>query len=60
MTSKQRSQNEFITQVVAEAARVAIQTMATARTSRQDNAGPKMGGPIMKQPTFTWSAKEKQ
>ena len=46
-------------QVVAEAARVAIQTMATASTSRQGNAGPKMIRPMMKQPTFNWSTKDK-
>ena len=36
MASEQISQNEFITQAVAEAAKVMIQTMATASTPRQD------------------------
>ena len=38
MASKHVSQNEFIAQAVAAAARVAIQTMTTTCTSRQDNA----------------------
>ena len=59
MASEQISQNEFIMQAVAKAAWVVMQTMATAGTSRQDNAGPKMNGPITKQPTFNWSAKDK-
>ena len=41
MGSEQISQNKFIIQAVAKAARVAIQTMAAAGTSRQDNAGTK-------------------
>ena len=52
MASEQISQNEFITQAVAKAARVTIQTMAMANTSRQYNAGLKMSRSIMKQPTF--------
>ena len=60
MTSKQISQNEFIAQAVAEAARVAIQTMATTGMARQENAEIKMSGPILKQPTFNWKAEDKQ
>ena len=59
MASKQISQNKFVTQAVAKAARAAIQTMATTGTSRQDKAGLKMNGLIMKQPTFNWNAKNK-
>ena len=59
MASKQIGQNKFLMQAVAEGARVAIQTMATACTSRQDNAGLNMSGPIMKQPRFNWNAKDK-
>ena len=59
MASEQISQTEFITQAVVEAARVAIQTMAMASTTRQDNTGLKMSGSIMKQPTFNWNAKDK-
>ena len=59
MASKQISQNDFITQAVAEAARVAIQTMAVASTQRQGNRGLKMCGSIMKQSMFNWNVKEK-
>ena len=56
MASKQISQNKFITQAVAKAAKAAIQTMAMASTSRQANVGLKMSVSIMKQPTFNWNA----
>ena len=46
-------------QAVTEAARVGIQTMAAAGTSRQGNSGLKMSRSIMKQPTFNWNAKDK-
>ena len=46
MASEQTSHNEFITKTVAEAARVAIQTMAMTSTPRQDNTGLKMSGSI--------------
>ena len=46
-------------QTVAKAASAVIQIMATASTSRQDNAGAKMSGPIRKQPMFNWSTKDK-
>ena len=58
MASKQISQTKFIMQAVAKAARVAIHTTATAGTSKQDNTGPKMSGPIMEQPMFDWHAKD--
>ena len=45
--------NEVITTAVAEATRVAIQTMAEAWEERMHNiSGPKIGSPTMKQPTF--------
>ena len=59
MASEQINHNEFIAQAVAKAARVAVQTMAMASTSRQDNAGLKMSGSIMRQPMFNWNAKYK-
>ena len=59
MANKQISQSEFIVQTVAKVARVAIQTMAAASTSRQDNAGLKTSRSIMRQPTFNWSTKDK-
>ena len=36
MASEQISQNEFIAQAVAEATRIAIQTMATTGMARQE------------------------
>ena len=59
MAYEQTSTNEYITHTVPEAAWVAIQTITTAGTARTENMGPKMSGPIMKQPTFDWSTKDK-
>ena len=59
MASKKTGQNEFIAQAVAEATRLAIQTMAAAGTTRRDNVRPKMSGPIKKQPMFDCSTKDK-
>ena len=58
MASKQKSTNEYIAQAVVKAARVAIQTMSMACTARGEHVEPRMCGPIMKQPTFHWSAKD--
>ena len=50
---------------MAEAARVAGQAMVVARAEnstrheRTQNAGPRIGRPMMKQPTFNWKAKDK-
>ena len=52
MANEQTNSNGYITQAVAKAARVAIQTMSAAGTERKENAGPIMSGPIMKQATF--------
>ena len=52
--------SEAITRAVAEATRVALQTMAEAWVERRQNAaGPKLGSPTMKQPTFDWKAPDK-
>ena len=59
MTSKQINQNEFITQAVAEATRVAIQTMVITGMARQENAGTKMSELILKQPMLNWRAEDK-
>ena len=59
MASELISQNEFTAQAVAEAANVVIKTMAMVITSKQDNAGLKMSGSIMKQPALNWNAKDK-
>ena len=45
---------------MAETTRVAIQAMAVATAERpQSAAGPKIGRPVMKQPTFNWEAEDK-
>ena len=52
MASEQTITNEAIAQAVAEATRAALQAMALARAERTQNAGPRLGRPLMKQPTF--------
>ena len=59
MANKQIGQNELIAQAVAEATRVAIQTMATTHMARQENTGIKMSQPILNQPSFNWRANDK-
>ena len=45
--------SEVIEKAVAEATRIAIQTMAETQVQRIPNAaGPKLGDPTLKQPTF--------
>ena len=52
--------SEAITNAVAEATRITIQTMAEMQTQRIPNAaGTKPGGPTLKQPTFDWGAPNK-
>ena len=58
MASEQVIANEAIAKTVAEATRAAIQTMAAAAEERpQSAAGPKIGGPVMKQPSFNWDGR---
>ena len=59
MASEQVIVSEAITKAVAEATRLAIQAMAVAAAVRpQSVAGPRVGGPAMKQPTFNWEAED--
>ena len=52
--------NKVITKAVAEATRKVMQTMAEIQTQRIPNAaGPKLGSPTLKQPTFDWKAPDK-
>ena len=52
--------NEAITRALAEATRIAIQTMAEAQVERKhDTSGPKKGSPTMKQLTSSWNAQDK-
>ena len=51
---------EVITKAMAEATRIAIQTMAEMQTQRRTSAsGPKLGSPTSKQPNFNWEAPDK-
>ena len=52
--------SEVTTRAVAEATRIALQTMAEAQAERtHDGLGPKVGGPAMKQPMFDWNVQDK-
>ena len=52
--------SEAIMKVVAEATRIAIQTMAEMQTQRvPSTAGPKLGSSALKQPDFNWEASDK-
>ena len=54
MTNEKTNSNEYLAQVVPEAARMVTQTMAVAGTARTEYVRPRMSGPSMKQPTFDW------
>ena len=47
MANEQSNANEVIAQSVAEAAKVTLQAMATARAERTQNVGLRLGRPIM-------------
>ena len=51
--ASEQMMSKAIARAVAEATRVVLQTMAEAWAERTQNAaGPKLGGPTVKQPTF--------
>ena len=52
MVNKWSNGNEVIAQAVAEVARATIHAMAAAREERTQNVEPRLGRPLMKQPTF--------
>ena len=55
-----RAMNEVITKAMAEATRIAIQPMAMTQVQRtQNTSGPKIGGPVLKQPSFNREATDK-
>ena len=52
--------NEAIAKAVADATWVAIQTLSEVQSQRsEDQRGPKLGGPVLKQPQFNWEATDK-
>ena len=56
----QAAMNKAIAKAMAEAIRVAIQAMAEAQAQRMPNtSGPKVGGPMLKQPSFNWEVTDK-
>ena len=58
--ASQSMMSKAIAKAVAEATRVVLQTMAEAQAQRTQNAaGPKLGGPTLKQPMFNWEVPDK-
>ena len=56
----EQNMSEVIAKVVAEATKIAIQTMAEIQVQQMDSqCGPRLGGPALKQPTFNWEATDK-
>ena len=52
--------SKVIVKAVAEATRVAIHTIAEVQAQRMPSTtGPKLGGPMLKQPYFNWEATDK-
>ena len=52
--------SKVIAKAVTEVTRIVIQKVAEMQTqSTQNAAGPKLGGPTLKQPTFDWEAPDK-
>ena len=52
--------NEAIMKAVAEVTRVAIQAIAETQAQRMPNtSGPKVGGPMLRQPSFNWEVTDK-
>ena len=59
MTTEQANITEAVIQVAAKAAVQAMAMASTDKSQRAQKAGPKLGWPIMKQPTFNWSSTDK-
>ena len=60
MANEHMIANEAVAKAVAEATKAAIQAMAAATAERPQNvAGPKIGGPAMKQPSFNQEEDDK-
>ena len=62
MAAEQTNITEAVTQVAAEAARVAVLDIVmvdTDNSQRIQNVVPNIGGPIMKQLTFEWETDDK-
>ena len=58
--AEQVEMSEEIVKAVAEATRIVIQTMAEIQSRTAENQqGPKLGSPVLKQPQFSWEAADK-
>ena len=58
--AEQMEMSEVIAKAVAEAMRITIQTMAETQLRMAENLqGPKIGGPVLKQPQFNWDVADK-
>ena len=56
----QVAMNEAIVKAMAEATRAVIQVMAETQAQRMPNtSGPKVGSPMLKQPSFNWEVTDK-
>ena len=56
----QIAMKDKIAKAVAEATRVAIQTLSEVQSQRSESQrGPKLDGPVLKQPQFNWEATDK-
>ena len=56
----EQNMSNVIAKAVAEATKIAIQTMADIQVQQIDSqCGPRLGGPALKQPTFNWEATDK-
>ena len=52
--------SEVIAKAMAEAMQIAIQTMAEMQSRMEETQqGPKIGGPVLKQPQFNWDVTDK-
>ena len=58
--TEQIEMSKVIAKAVSEAMRIAIQTMAEMQLRMGDSQqGPKIGGPVLKQPQFNWNVADK-
>ena len=58
--AEQIEMSKVIAKAVAEATRIAIQTMVEMQSSMGDSQqGPKIGGPVLKQPQSNWDEADK-
>ena len=58
--AEQVTTSEAIAKDVADATRIAIQTMAETQVQKSESQqGPELSSPVLKQPQFNWEAADK-